>query len=89
MVGIFGKLKLIDLFMKFFYLSSNPNNQGLHEVHDRECEHIPGSYDRDYLGPFNTGKEALRKALTIKKKVVLCENCCKSQGYSIIANLKD
>ncbi|MEB2775167.1 hypothetical protein SYJ56_07600 [Algoriphagus sp. D3-2-R+10] len=75
--------------MKFFYLSSNPNDNGLHEVHDRECEHIPNPYDRDYLGPFNTGKEALRKALTIKKKVELCEYCCKSKGHPIISNLNN
>lgn len=72
--------------MKFFYLSSHPNDNGLHEVHDRECEHIPDSYDRDYLGPFNSGKEAMRKALTIKNEVSLCDNCCKSRGYSAISN---
>ncbi|SFT38777.1 hypothetical protein SAMN04489724_0535 [Algoriphagus locisalis] len=72
--------------MKFFYLSSNPNENGLHEVHDRECEHIPSSYDRDYLGPYNTGKEAMRKALDYKKEVALCEVCCKSRERSLIDN---
>jgi hypothetical protein len=75
--------------MKFFYLSSNPNDKGIHEVHDRECELIPHFYDRDYLGPYNTGKEAYKKALTIKSEVGLCENCCASTGYSIISNLDD
>ncbi|WP_339868204.1 hypothetical protein [uncultured Algoriphagus sp.] len=73
--------------MKFFYLSTVPNDNGLHEVHDRECEQIPDSYDRDYLGPFNSGNEAMRKALTIKNEVSLCDNCCKSMGYSAISNL--
>lgn len=68
--------------MKFFYLSSTPNDSGLHEVHDRECEHIPSVYDRDYLGPFNSGKEAMRKALTLKKEVGLCESCCSSNSHS-------
>ncbi|RAI89461.1 hypothetical protein [Algoriphagus yeomjeoni] len=75
--------------MKFFYLSSNPNENGIHEVHDRECEHIPSAYDRDYLGPFNTGKEALRKALAIKEKVGLCESCCTSKVSSFISSMKD
>ncbi|MEB2785192.1 hypothetical protein [Algoriphagus persicinus] len=75
--------------MKFFYLSSQPNDSGLHEVHDRECEYIPSSYDRDYLGPYNTGKEAMRKAMTLKKKVGLCENCCNTKSHSIISNLKE
>lgn len=73
--------------MKFFYLSSNPNDSGQHEVHDRDCVLIPDSYDRDYLGPYNTGKEALRKALTLKPEVGLCENCCNSTGHSIISTL--
>ncbi|TXD78999.1 hypothetical protein [Algoriphagus ratkowskyi] len=73
--------------MKFFYLSSKPNNKGLHEVHDRDCVLIPDPYDRDYLGPYNTGNEALRKALTLKQDVDLCENCCKSAGHSIISNV--
>ncbi|WP_192350687.1 hypothetical protein [Algoriphagus sp. Y33] len=69
--------------MKFFYLSSNPNEKGLYEIHDRDCEHIPNSYERDYLGPYNTGKEAIRKALTIRKEVTLCKNCCKITVHSI------
>lgn len=75
--------------MKFFYLSSSPNSNGLHEVHDRECDYIPDAYDRDYLGPFNTGKEAMRKALEIKERVDLCEKCCNSTDYSIISTLND
>ena len=75
--------------MKFFYLSSNVNVKGLHEVHDRDCEYIPDSYDRDYLGPYNSGKEALRKALTLKNEVGLCENCCSCTGQSIIYNMNE
>lgn len=74
--------------MKFFYLASNPNDNGLHEVHDRDCEHIPTTYDRDYLGPYNTGNEAMRKAMTLKKKVGLCENCCKSENNPTIFSIK-
>ena len=62
--------------MKFFYLSSVPNSEGIYEIHDRECEHIPDIYERDYLGPYNTGKEALRKAKMLKASVDLCTKCC-------------
>ncbi len=48
--------------MKFFYLSSVANSEGSHEVHHRDCELIPDSLNRDYLGPFNNGLEAIRKA---------------------------
>ncbi len=75
--------------MKFFYLSSLPNENGLHVVHDRDCELIPDAYDRDYLGPYNTGSEALRKALTMKNEVGLCENCCVASQHSFVTNPKD
>lgn len=75
--------------MKFFYLSSKPNDFGLHEIHDRDCEHIPDSYDRDYLGPYNSGEEALRKALTFKNEVGLCKNCCSCSHSPIKMNESD
>lgn len=64
--------------MKFFYLSSNPNPTGKFEVHEKDCLRIPEAIDRDYLGPFNNGKEALRKAMQIKEASVCCEVCCGS-----------
>lgn len=63
--------------MKFFYLSSVANSEGSHEVHHRDCELIPDSLNRDYLGPFNNGLEAIRKAEKMNPKVSLCEVCCK------------
>ncbi len=62
--------------MKFFYLSSKPNNDGLFEIHDRECEMIPDALNRDYLGPFNNGKEAMRKAKGMNDSACLCRSCC-------------
>lgn len=74
--------------MKFFYLSANPNNEGQYEVHDRDCELIPCSYERDYLGPYNAGKEAIRKAQTLKEEVALCSHCCKHGMSSVIAHVR-
>ncbi|MDF2158556.1 hypothetical protein [Algoriphagus sp. CAU 1675] len=62
--------------MKFFYLSSRPNKDGLFEIHDRECELIPDALNRDYLGPFNNGKEAMRKAKSMNDSACLCRSCC-------------
>lgn len=64
--------------MKFFYLSSLPNDLGNYEIHEKECVSIPDAIDRDYLGPFNNGAEALRKATQINGKAVCCSECCKS-----------
>jgi hypothetical protein len=75
--------------MKFFYLSSHPDSNGEFEVHEKECEHIPDSLDRDYLGPFNNGLEALRKAQQIKTAVTLCKVCCPQTGQSVFFKPKN
>ncbi len=64
--------------MKFFYLSSNSNQHRLFEIHEKDCEEIPDAIDRDYLGPFNNGREALRQALLIQPASVCCGKCCPS-----------
>lgn len=64
--------------MKFFYLSSLPNKDSKYEVHDKDCPLMPDPINRDYLGPFNNGREALRKAMQIKEASVCCEVCCGS-----------
>ena len=75
--------------MKFFYLSSKPNSIGEYEVHEKECEHIPNSLDRDYLGPFNNGNEALRKAEQLNPAVTLCKACCSQTFQSIFFKPKN
>ena len=72
--------------MKFFYLSSKINFDGKYEIHQRECKNLPDILDRDYLGPFNNGQEALRKAQKANEHAVLCESCCKE--ISQILSLK-
>ncbi len=70
--------------MKFFYLSSKPNSQGRFEIHDRECPHIPDAVDRDYLGPFNNGVEALNRVILKNPAAVTCPHCCTGARQSII-----
>ncbi|WP_026968224.1 hypothetical protein [Algoriphagus terrigena] len=69
--------------MKFFYLSSTANQDGQFEIHEKECESIPDAIDRDYLGPFNNGREALRKALLMKSAAVCCTTCCQLPSQPI------
>lgn len=76
------------LTMKFFYLSSKPNQVGQFEVHEKECQSIPNAVDRDYLGPFNNGREALRRALQIQQSAVCCQECCKSNFEALVFNSK-
>ncbi|RIW15144.1 hypothetical protein D0X99_11915 [Algoriphagus lacus] len=71
--------------MKFFYLSSQPNAQGHFEIHEKDCPHIPDSINRDYLGPFNNGREAMRKALLLKETSSLCDNCCNSNFQAVFS----
>jgi hypothetical protein len=74
--------------MKFFYLSSTPNEDNMLEIHERECSNIPDSLDRDYLGPFNNGAEAIRKAKMISENVTLCVHCCKVSTSSVLFKKK-
>lgn len=74
--------------MKFFYLSSEPNIKGQFEIHEKECDSIPDSINRDYLGPFNNGREALRKAILMKPTAICCENCCKSPFQAVFTSVK-
>lgn len=62
--------------MKFFYIASKPNSEGEFEIHERECDLIPDILNREYLGPYNNGKEAMRKALDLNPKAKTCEKCC-------------
>ncbi len=74
--------------MKFFYLSSKPNETGYFEIHEKECLLMPDALDRDYLGPFNNGREALRKAILINPKALCCETCCKSNFEALFIQPK-
>ncbi|MCH7415395.1 hypothetical protein MM213_17985 [Belliella sp. R4-6] len=70
--------------MKFFYLSSNCEENGFYFIHERDCPKIPDPVERDYLGPFNNGDEALRRALTINPKAKKCQSCCLKKVTSVL-----
>lgn len=62
--------------MKFFYLGITKNPFDTSEVHEQNCPSIPSMAERSYLGPFNNGREAMRKAVERKKNVAVCPECC-------------
>ncbi|MCH7400477.1 hypothetical protein ACFOUP_10620 [Belliella kenyensis] len=75
--------------MKFFYLSSISDENGNFQIHEKECPFLPDALDRDYLGPFNNGKEALRRALSINKKATICEHCCEKKIAKSLLSQKE
>lgn len=65
--------------MKFFYISTVSNSDSSYEVHHRECQHLPDPDQREYIGPFNSCKEALRKAIHANPNARLCSVCCSKE----------
>ncbi|MCT4631282.1 MAG: hypothetical protein N4A76_00930 [Firmicutes bacterium] len=47
---------------KFYYVNTNAQNTGEHEVHAEGCNHMPSISNREYLGYFDSCKDALREA---------------------------
>jgi hypothetical protein len=66
--------------MKFFYISTVSNSDSSYEIHHRDCPYLPDPDKREYIGPFNTGKEALRKAIHANPNACLCPFCCVKDG---------
>ncbi|WP_040490489.1 hypothetical protein [Indibacter alkaliphilus] len=62
--------------MKFYYLSTKANSASQFEIHHRDCPHLPNSEQREYLGAFNSGKEALQMAIHANPNASLCPHCC-------------
>ncbi|MBD8487639.1 hypothetical protein IFO69_02650 [Echinicola sp. CAU 1574] len=70
--------------MIFFYLSNCFDKNGVHEVHKLGCAEIHGMDDASYLGPFNNGAEALRKARLNYENVSLCVHCCPKKVNDVL-----
>lgn len=64
--------------MKFFYLSTQASDKGIYELHHRDCVRLPPVSHREYIGPYDNGKEALKKAINFNPNASLCPMCNKS-----------
>lgn len=48
--------------MKSYYVNTNAQSNGDHEVHDETCSFLPNSSNREYLGEYSTCSPAVQKA---------------------------
>lgn len=46
----------------YFYVNSNAQPNGDHEVHRSDCSWLPSAENRVYLGCFSTSREAVNAA---------------------------
>ena len=64
--------------MKHYYVNKestgNPNYN--HEVHTEDCQWMPTSHNRQYLGYFSNCFEAMKKAKEFYNNVDGCATCC-------------
>jgi len=61
--------------MDRYYVTRAPSPLGLHEVHRKECRHLPPEPDRVFLGLSSNSNEAVSKARNLLRAVCPCE-CC-------------
>lgn len=61
--------------MKKFYVSDNPDETGMHQIHDEDCIHLPPIFYRKYLGRFDISFEAMETARRYFKRVKGCQHC--------------
>ena len=59
-----------------FYVNSNAQPNGDHEVHRSDCSWLPSAENRVYLGCFSTSREAVNAARKYYRQVDGCCFCC-------------
>lgn len=64
--------------MEFYYVNKNQDSNGNNEVHAQGCSRMPSASNRECLGYFNNGKEAVKEAKTKGySKADGCFYCCR------------
>ena len=53
----------------YFYVNSNAQPNGDHEVHRSDCSWLPSAENRVYLGCFSTSREAVNAARKYYRQV--------------------
>lgn len=61
--------------MKKYYVNTNAQSNGDHEVHDQDCKYLPSSLNRKYLGEFSNCKPAVTEAKKIYSQSNGCKTC--------------
>jgi hypothetical protein len=61
---------------QYYYINKNEHSNGDHEVHTRNCRHLPRTNNRRYLGFLTDTDEALREAKKMYPNCQRCVFCC-------------
>lgn len=61
--------------MARYYVNTNAQSTGEHEVHKDDCHRMPEPQNRIYLGYFSDAKEAVREARRYFSNVDGCYYC--------------
>lgn len=61
-----------------YYVNTNAQSNGDHEVHTETCYYLPSSSNRKYLGDFSNCKDAVAEAKKTYSKSNGCAFCCNS-----------
>lgn len=64
--------------MAYYYVNSNAQQNGDHEVHVLSCSWMPNAENRIYLGNFNDCRPAVRKAKDHFSQVNGCYWCSRA-----------
>lgn len=62
--------------MKLYYINTNAQPTGEHEVHTSSCAHGPSIENRINLGFFHNSSEAIKEAKKYYNNVDGCFYCC-------------
>lgn len=63
---------------KSYYVNTQAQSGGEHEVHTGDCSYLPNVENRKYLGYFDNCKDALAEAKKTYSNVDGCYYCCNS-----------
>lgn len=66
----------------YFYVNSNAQPNGDHEVHREDCRWLPSVENREGLGFFNTSQEAVDAARHRYFQADGCCYCCPESHHS-------
>ena len=59
-----------------YYVNTNEQDNGDHEVHTEKCSWLPEKQNRIFLGNFDNCKDAVREAKRFYTQVDGCYYCC-------------
>ena len=65
-----------------YYVNTNAQANGDHEVHRATCSWLPDERNRLYLGEFYSSKDAVKEARKYFYRVDGCAFCCPESHHS-------